>query len=225
MFRSVGPCPPGVVPVPEPIEGTAFFPGGLGLWLEQYDSRPPFPKDIMVVGQDFNTRATSDRARIAGSEVGSSSTWRNMKKVFPTLGVPLKDCFFTNVYMGLRTIGPETGRFPGAKDREYVARCATFFKRQLEVAQPKIIVTLGLEPLRFLGDRVFGFRHPGAISRCDQIYAPMRAPHGQVAIVPLTHPSLYFVNVGRRRFADHVGIEAERAMVRAAAALVTKEET
>lgn len=200
MGSLVGPYPPGVLRVPEPIGGTAFFPGGLGLWLEQDYALQPFPKNFMVVGQDFNTFATYERVRTAGSEVDSSPTWRNISRIFPMLDVPLKDCFFTNVYMGLRAVGPEIGRFPGAKDRRYAARCVTFFRRQLEVVRPKIILTLGLEPLRFLGHGVFGFRPPGTMSRCDQIYLSLAVAHGEVALVALTHPSLYFVNVRHRRF-------------------------
>jgi hypothetical protein len=217
----VGPYPPGVLPVPEPIGGTAFFPGGLGLWLEQIDDLQPFPKDFMVVGQDFNTFATYERARTDGSEADGSSTWRNIRKIFPMLDVQLRDCFFTNVYMGLRAVGPETGRFPGANDRRYADRCVTFFRRQIEVARPKIILTLGLEPLRFLGHGVFGFRPPGRMLRCDQIFAPLAVSHGEVALVALTHPALYFANVGRRRFGYCGGIEAERAMVRAAKAVIS----
>ena len=221
MASLVGPYPPGVLRVPEPIGGTAFFPGGLGLWLEGDNALQHFPRDFMVVGQDFNTFATYERARTAKSEVDSSPTWRNIRKIFPMLEVPLSDCFFTNVYMGLRARGPETGRFPGANDRRYADRCVTFFRRQIEVARPRIIVTLGLEPLRFLGRRVFGFRPPDAMSRCDRIYAPLAVAHGETALVALTHPALYFANVGRRRFGAHAGAEAERAMVRAAKALIS----
>lgn len=217
------PYPPGVLAVPEPIARTGFFPGGLGLWLEQDDALYPLPKEFMVVGQDFNTFATYERARTCGSEVNSSSTWRNVRKIFPKLNVPLMDCFFTNVYMGLRAVGPETGRFPGARDRGFVGRCINLFKRQLEVAQPKIILTLGAEAPRILGHNIFGFQPPRAISRCDQTYGPFIVKHGKVALVALTHPALYFANVARRRFGDRTGIQAEGAMVQAAKALIMSE--
>ncbi|MGH9627870.1 MAG: hypothetical protein ACRD7E_05970, partial [Bryobacteraceae bacterium] len=138
MASMVTPYPAGVVAVPEPIQGTAFLPGGLGLWLNGNDALRPFPNDqIMVVGQDFNTLATYEVARKLGSEVNSSSTWRNIRRIFRELNVPLQNCFFTNFYMGLRAAGPETGRFPGARDREFVKRCVRFFERQMEVARPK----------------------------------------------------------------------------------------
>ena len=58
MASTIPPYPRAVVPVPEPIVGTAFFPGGLGLWLDEDDGVQQFPKEVMVVGQDFNTVTT-----------------------------------------------------------------------------------------------------------------------------------------------------------------------
>ena len=155
MSKAVSPFPEGVVDVPEPIPGTAFFPGGYGLWLEE-NVRPPFPTgQIMVVGQDFNSEKAYKKARDAGTEVNLSSTWDILKKILPASGVSLEDCFFTNLYMGLREGGPEAGRFPGARDKDFVERCIKFFKHQLEVARPKLILTLGAEPFRVLADNFF----------------------------------------------------------------------
>jgi hypothetical protein len=149
MHSTVQPYPTGVVAVPEPIERTAFFPGGLGLWMEERAVLNEFPTaQIMVVGPDFNTVATYECARALKSEVGSSRTWQNLRRIFELFNIPLQCCFFTNVYMGLRAIGRETGRFPGARDPAFVDRCINFFRRQMVVARPKLILTLGLEPLR-----------------------------------------------------------------------------
>ena len=64
MHSTVLPFPKGVVDVPEPIRGTAFFPGGLGMWLEESSRPENFPTgQIMVVGQDFNTVGVYERAR------------------------------------------------------------------------------------------------------------------------------------------------------------------
>lgn len=46
--------PSGAIPVPEAIAGTAFFPGGHGLWMEE--GAPSFPVGgIMVLGHDFHS--------------------------------------------------------------------------------------------------------------------------------------------------------------------------
>lgn len=213
MARTLPPYPKGVVPVPVPIRGTAFFPGGLGLWLDELGNAEPETPEVMVVGQDFNTLASYEVARAKGSEIESSQTWRNIEKVFPKLGLSFRNCFCTNFYMGLRESGPETGTFPGARDPEFVQRSARFFERQLDVMRPKLIVTLGLAPLAAIGKHMFRIPTPSTLSNCVDVYRDLPAAHGSVALVALTHPSLYFANVGRRRFQGLEGIDAESAMV------------
>jgi hypothetical protein len=144
MQSVIAPWPKGVAAVPEPIQGTAFFPGGYGLWQEGSTTMGAFPTDgVMIVGQDFNSLAAYERARIKGSEIGTSTTWRNLIPILAEAGVPAETCFFTNVYMGLRDGGKETGRFPGSRDHDFVARCSRFFDRQLAVSRPKLILVLG----------------------------------------------------------------------------------
>jgi uracil-DNA glycosylase len=219
MARTFHSFPKGVVPVPEPIRGTAFFPGGLGLLLDESRDPQPEGRKVMVVGQDFNSVATYRKAQEEGSEVGTSQTWRNLARVFAELGIELGQCFFTNFYMGLRESAPETGRFPGARDEAFVQSCARFFARQMEVVRPPVIVCLGLAPLQALGKEVFGLQVPNTLSECVDVYDGLSTPfgspgpHGRVALVALIHPSLYFANVRRRRFQGYCGREAERAMI------------
>jgi uracil-DNA glycosylase family 4 len=219
MSRTFRSYPNGVVPVPGPINGTAFFPGGLGLLLDESCEPHSDAAPVVVVGQDFNTVATYEIARQKGSEFDTSQTWRNMRTVFPQLGLSIRKCFFTNFYMGLRECGPETGPFPGARDRNFVLCCARFFERQIEVIRPQLIVTLGLAPLKAIGKEVFQLQTPNTLSECVDVYRNLSAAHGRVALVPLTHPSLYFANVRRRRFLGHQGLDAERAMVQQAVRL------
>jgi uracil-DNA glycosylase len=216
MYSAMPPFPKGVVEVPELITGTAFFPGGLGLWMEGRISPGKFPTEqIMVVGQDFNSSATYDRVRVLGTEVGTSATWRNLRGILSAAGVSLDRCFFTNLYMGLRDGGTETGKFPGARDKDFVRRCLDFLNLQLQVARPKLILTLGLEPLQGLAAAIPGLPAPKTLSSCAEIYRSVPLAHGGTAIVALTHPSFYYANVWRRRYATFVGAGAEQAMIRA----------
>ena len=213
------PYPNKVWAVPQPIPGTAFFPGGLGLWLENGHGPIPFP-DIMVVGQDFNTITAYDRALQFGTEMHSSATWRAMRRVFPRLDVPFERCFFTNFYLGLRDSEcGETGMFPGARDENFTRACARFFNLQMETFRPRFILALGIRPFRLLMQRVFEFDGvPGTLSACDRIYR-LQADHGPVSLVALTHPSYYGVNVKHRTFETHAGMAAECEMIKAAFAL------
>lgn len=218
MNSTIPPYPAGVVAVPEPIERTAFFPGGLGLWMEEHRRVFTFPAgQTMVVGQDFNTLKTYNCVRKLKSELNASPTWRALRQVLGVFDIPVENCFFTNVYMGLRAIGPETGRFPGARDAAFIDRCIKFFNRQLAVARPKLILTLGLAPLRALGPPLSGIKRPKTLTACDSVFT-LDLPHGRTSLVALTHPSMYKRNVVRRRFAQFAGIEAEKAMVRDARA-------
>ena len=168
----------------------------------------------MVVGQDFNTVATYERALRNRSEIGGSRTWQVLRRLLVGFNIRPEWCFYTNAYMGLRAAGPETGRFCGARDNEFVNRCAIFFSRQLAVARPKLILMLGMEPLRMLGPRLFGITAPRTLMACDNFYPRVCLDYGDAAIVVLTHPSLYYANVGRRRYLRLVGADAEAAMVR-----------
>jgi hypothetical protein len=214
MELIVPPFPPGVAAVPKAIEGTAFFPGGLGLWMEEPVRTRGFPTGkCMVVGQDFNTIAAYERALREESEVVTSPTWRVLRRLLIRFSIPPESCFFTNAYMGLRAGGRETRRFCGARDHCFVERCATFFGRQLAVVRPKLILLLGMEPLRMLGPRLFGIQPPPTLMACDSFYPHVHLEAGEATIVVLTHPSLYDANVFRRRYRDLVGADAEAAMV------------
>jgi len=74
MSRTFRCYPTGVVPVPESICGTAFFPSGLGLLLDGTKEPQSDAANVIVVGQDFNTVATYEIARQQGSEFDTSQT-------------------------------------------------------------------------------------------------------------------------------------------------------
>ena len=174
----------------------------------------------MVVGQDFNTVTTYEQALQNRSEIGSSQTWHVLRRLLVEFNIRPERCFYTNAYMGLRAAGPETGRFCGARDSGFVNRCAVFFSRQLAVARPRLILMLGMEPLRMLGPRLFGIKAPRTLMACDNFYPRVTLDYGDAAIVVLTHPSLYYANVNRRRYLRLVGADAEAAMVRDAVSAI-----
>ena len=214
MRTAVSPFPEGIADVREPIRGTAFFPGGLGLWLHENGSGELRTGRIMIVGQDFNSVKVYEQARLVGTEVDSSKTWKVLRRLLPASGISLDQCFFTNLYMGLRKGGSETGRFPGARDRSFVQRCLAFFIKQLEVVRPKLILTLGVEPFRVLANHLFPHvPAPQTLTACVEIYPSVPLVHGSATVVALTHPSFYDANVWRRKYGRLSGAEAEKAMI------------
>ena len=215
MQSTVVTYPDGVGAVPEPIEGTAFLPDGYGLWRDLGSTMCAFPTEqIMIVGQDFNSRAAYEEARLIGTETQTSPTWRNLISILSSVEVAPERCFFTNVYMGLRDGGPETGRFAGASDPGFVACCLQFFERQLEVSRPRLILLLGLEPLRVLSRSLLNLPAPATLTASAGIYdAASRAGGSSAVVVALTHPSFYHANVWRRRYGILTGRVAEQAMI------------
>ena len=217
--------PTGVLRVPVPIPGTAFFPGGYGLWNSAAGQPlPTFPVGgIMVLGHDFHSES-GYRASIArGRESASQPTWRNLVDVFGRAGVPLEGCFFTNYFMGLRAGDATTGPFPGAKDAEFVSYCQAFLVEQLRAQRPRLVITLGVHTppgvaalsrdLRDWGTGR-GLRHLDSVgalrtgARIDDV------PGFSTAFVALTHPSLRHASVRHRRYMDLAGDAAEVALLR-----------
>ena len=184
MQSTVVTYPDGVGAVPEPIEGTAFLPDGYGLWRDLGSTMCAFPTEqIMIVGQDFNSRAAYEEARLIGTETQTSPTWRNLISILSSVEVAPERCFFTNVYMGLRDGGPETGRFAGASDPGFVACCLQFFERQLEVSRPRLILLLGLEPLRVLSRSLLTLPAPATLTASAGIYDAASRAGGSSAVV------------------------------------------
>lgn len=96
-MRDVEPYPTGTEAVTTQLRGTAFFPGGAGLWREgPAGELPTMPcGGVMVVGQDFGTKATFLRLMPLGGEA-ESPTWRPLRVLLSKAGISLNECFFTN---------------------------------------------------------------------------------------------------------------------------------
>ncbi len=231
---TVKPFPSGVVEITERISGTAFFPGGWGLW-DTHAARPlpPMPTHgVMVLGHDFHSKTAFDESfrkggevRIDSSGVASSDvpTWTNLIRTLREFGIPPQRCFFTNVYMGLRASDKKTGRFEGSRDQAFVGRSREFFRIQLEAQQPKLILSLGAWVPRFLApmaDQLANWKRLNSLTAIDKsnpvrhevTFTRTSAP--SCSVVCLTHPSLRGPNVGRRAYGPLTGAAAECAMVK-----------
>lgn len=136
----VEPYPEIVKPVDKMIDITAFFPGGKGLWLEEETDILP---TILVLGKDFsNVEEYKSMLRSESNDL-KCTTWRNLRKLFKEANIDLKNCFYSNVFMGLRVANKSTGDFPWFKDKSFVRRNLEFLLYQIEIIKPKVIITLG----------------------------------------------------------------------------------
>ena len=63
--------PDGLDLVPAKISGTAFFPGGYGLWREEGRPLPPMPcGKVMVLGQDFGKKEGPQEGALCRARAG-----------------------------------------------------------------------------------------------------------------------------------------------------------
>jgi hypothetical protein len=223
--------PAGVEAVPEPIPGLAFFPGGYGLWgSERGQALPSFPVGgVMVLGHDFHSRAGYDTSRKLGGEPKTMPTWRNLLALLCDAGIAPERCFFTNLYMGLRSGAGATGPFPGATSAEFVAHCRGFLLEQLRAQRPALILTLGIHvppviapmsPQLAPWTKGKGIKHLDAVGAIREGVTFRDILGYSATVVALIHPSLRHASLRHRRYGTIVGPQAELAMLRAGIASV-----
>ena len=217
--------PAGVIAVPEQIIATSFFPGGTGLWCEDSNIIPPLPiGGIMVLGHDFHSEVGYKSSLQNKGENLNTPTWRNLIALFKEDGVKIdmKQCFFTNVYMGLRQGAKTTGNFPGAKDSDFVGRCQEFFIQQLQSQEPRLIITLGTYVPKFLSrlsPNLTSWKKSGGFKRIDEektaLITDVKFDNVDIkcTIVAILHPSFRLSNVRHRKWEDLEGHQAEIAML------------
>ena len=126
------------------IPGTAFFPGGSGLWRGR-EARGPMPtlfpdSPVMFVGHNFDSIRAFDKAFLKGGEA-NGEFWRRLSAILAGATLAPEGCFFTNVLMGLKP-GSATGSMPSVHG--YREQCALFLQKQIEIVRPCAVVALGI---------------------------------------------------------------------------------
>jgi hypothetical protein len=147
------------------IVGTAFFPGGCGLWcgLEHFAPAPTlFPETpVMFVAHNYAGTDAFKRLRTKGGEGGF--WWRDI--VVPLLrgaGLDPDRAFFTNALMGLKD-GPSVGKMNAP--RQFESECSRFLAEQIRIIQPSGIVAFGADAyqrVRLVTSEVAKCIHPSA---------------------------------------------------------------
>jgi uracil-DNA glycosylase len=218
--------PDGVIRISAHIPGTAFFPGGSGLWNTQpNEPLPPMPVGgIMVVGHNFDSEASFKRSFNHAGENLKDPTWRNLLAFLKQVEILPEWCFFTNAYVGLQSGERAIGPFPGQHDHEFVCWCQNFLLEQIKLMQPRLILSLGayvpsfLAPLSLeLGYVWSGVKQLITLNKqeaalvCPSNFVGVLHP---IAVVALTHPAYRQVNVKNRRYRNLEGEAAEQALVK-----------
>jgi hypothetical protein len=220
LFKNINlvePYPPMVTAIPKPLTDTAFFPGGDGLWKESTSDKVPF---IMVLGQDFSTEKIFGKMQDGLTNDLKLPTWKNMLNLFAEAGISPEDCFFSNVFMGLRQTESIVGPFPGLMDKEFVARSLKFLEFQLSSLKPKIIITLGNSPTKLLSqlsNELGSWQENKAFKNENEGFKKdVKFPQHTSHCVAIEHPSMRNSNVKRRKYIHYSGHAAEVEMLKAA---------
>jgi len=209
------------VPTRNAIAGTAFFPGGHGLWMEDGEAHMPVG-GVMVLGHDFHSESEYSKSLQRGKENLKAATWRNLIHLLEAAGIAPRDCFFTNFYMGLREGLASTGVFPGATDPDFVNACQQFFLEQLRQQRPKVILVLGVHVPKQLAPLVAELQPWSAATTLKDFNAPGMAVvssvrfarHAEtVHVVMLAHPSQRLLSLRHRNYKGALGQEAELGMI------------
>ena len=194
-LKAVAPYPKGCVGFDgkATMNGTAFFPGGDGLWKPQPGDEPEFPfGGTLVLGSDFGDVAWYDaqlESENPWRQEIDGPTWRGLSNLFALAGIARGEAFYTNAWPVLREGDePVKGGIPGAQDRDFTARCIAFFKKTLEIMKPALIIPLGVAPTRFVG-MAAGNAWANASTWKDIDAMPLASAFG-AKIVPVVHPSM-----------------------------------
>lgn len=209
------------------ITGIAFFPGGKGTFNNDDTISD---KQIMVLGQDFDTWDNFNKSKENGQEdIEKNPTWRNILEYLKSVDLSPSNCFFTNAILGCRTEGCSTGKSPAFKETEFLRYCRSFFLRQLDMQQPKIIFVLGKHVAEFLSassedlacwEKIKNF---ASVDTAGQQIIEAKFNNGVAStVVLLTHPSFRPSNVHRRKYKSYQGLEAEYEMGKHACQLLSK---
>lgn len=177
---------------PPHVVGTAFYPGGCGLWCGSDHFAPApeaFPESpVMIVAHNYSGAAAYAKLRAKGGESGF--WWRDI--VLPLLsgaGIDPTKSFFTNALMGLKD-GASVGSMNATK--QFENECAQFLLEQIRIVQPSVIIAFGQDAysrVRKIVPHVAKCAHPSArefiplATRAEKVLARALELRAELALV------------------------------------------
>lgn len=135
--------PAGVVePIQPKAAGRSFYPGGCGLYEGAQQAPPDRP--IFLVGQDFGNLEYWMSLGI-GHEP-RDGTWAGLDRLLKSVDIDPRQCFFTNVLLGVRAARHIEGPSPGLSSARYVEASLAHLADQIRTLKPSVVVGLGVVP-------------------------------------------------------------------------------
>ncbi|MDE3185005.1 MAG: hypothetical protein KGM16_16455 [Bacteroidota bacterium] len=195
----------GMIKVNE-MRGPGFFPGCTGT-IDSLENISGLR--FMILGQDFDTKANHKEINPIKGEIETNTTWRNLRKLLKEVGINEKECFFTNAYMGLRPDNTKsaktknTGKSPAAKKgaEGFSDQCLKFFKTQLQIVKPEVVLVLGKETAQFVANafpECSKWSHIKTLKTFYEnettVFAEVTFDNRSIHFLFVIHPSLNIVN-------------------------------
>ncbi len=220
--------PAGVAaPVPARVPGTAFFSASSGLWgQEPGGPLPEFPYGgVMFLANNLDNEQRYAERLAEGAKYGSADqgtpTWRELLPLLDRTGIEPTDCFFTNVWVGLKAgAGSNTGAMAVAPGSEFDRWCQEFLCEQVREMRPRAVVALGEHAPVFLArmtEDLGEWRRWRSYRDLDRRQAAVvegvRLCGHTTSAVALLHPSYRPAHVSKRSFMGLSGDAAEVAML------------
>lgn len=107
-----------------------------------------------------------------------------------------EECFFTNLFLGLRKDMKMIGKNPGLLNNEdtYLNASIYFFKQQIELIQPRVVIILGKVPYNFICDKMG--RYDLRIHTFKSYFEEQKKlNYANISLLCIPHPSMWNTNV------------------------------
>lgn len=135
---------PGAIAPDKRIQGTAFFPGGSGLWqgTRPFGNLPDFfpERSVLFLGHNFDSVSSFNASVNRGIEKMSVGTWKYLLEYLYKAGVSPDRAFYTNVLMGLQ---PVSSRGKMVASAAFYFECRAFLSKQIAIIRPRLVAVMG----------------------------------------------------------------------------------
>jgi uracil-DNA glycosylase family 4 len=141
---------------------------------------PPWPAPMLVVAEATNRGDTFRYGRISVDVVENDPTGRFQRQLFASVGLRPEQLLFTNAVLCLPR--QERSKFPVSPVQR--TRCATWLRRLIDAADPRVVLTFGATALQ-------------ALAAVEAHRLVLRESAGQIHpwygrhVLPLYHPGHY----------------------------------
>jgi hypothetical protein len=197
-----------------------FFPLGSGILTEEslIGDAQIAEAGTMVLGHDFGT-VSYVRDKCKDERENNSRTIQNLQRV----GLNIEETFFTNFYLGLRDdtthADMKMTKLTVKRTNDYKNFCFTFFKTQLELINPQLVICLGKEVGRVLPGLFKKLTEPGRSllslyadeSQSDYVVQTDDKIYGKRTYLLIPHPSYAHINWEKHEIKSKIKAEIKKS--------------